>query len=289
MDNLNFEKAIQYISKVNGFRLEIIEKDYHMTRILNSVNEHLSQDIVFKGGTLINKVYLNYHRLSEDIDFSYCGYDDLSTRRKRSKAITPIRDKMEFFLELLQLSSKNPKGQGFNNSTQYVFRIQYDSVISSKNENIKFEISMRQKPLIEPITVSLKHFYQDPYTGKDLIDQGNILALSLEECVAEKLKAAISRLKPEIRDYYDLWHFINKKYDFRQKNFLQIVNEKLKFDGYQKNYSFNLGLSEENIEDLTNSIKTSLLPMLRMEDDFDLKFVLNYFNELFQDNKQFDK
>ncbi|MHB1276426.1 MAG: nucleotidyl transferase AbiEii/AbiGii toxin family protein [Candidatus Humimicrobiaceae bacterium] len=38
-----------------------------MTRILNAVNQYLSCDIIFKGGTLLNKAYLNYHRLSEDL------------------------------------------------------------------------------------------------------------------------------------------------------------------------------------------------------------------------------
>ncbi len=49
---------------------------------------------MFKGGTLLNKVHFNYHRLSEDLDFAYRGGDDLLTRGKRPKAITPVREKM---------------------------------------------------------------------------------------------------------------------------------------------------------------------------------------------------
>lgn len=57
------------------------------------------------------------------------------------------------------------------------------------------------------------HFFQDPFTGEDLIEQGKVLALSLEESVTEKLKAAISRPIPAIRDYYDLMIRIDEKFD----------------------------------------------------------------------------
>jgi predicted nucleotidyltransferase component of viral defense system len=193
MDKKILKDVIYYLSDEQGFVASVIEKDFHLTRILNGVNEYLSTDIVFKGGTLLNKVYLNYHRLSEDLDFTYRGDADLSTRGKRSKAITPIREKMPAFLDRLELTSDNPQGKGFNNSTQYLFDIQYQSVLLDKKENIKLEISLRQLPFLEPEQVIIKHFFQDPFTGEDLIEQGKVLALSLEESVAEKLKAAISR------------------------------------------------------------------------------------------------
>ena len=103
MDKKILKDVIYYLSDEQGFVASVIEKDFHLTRILNRVNEHLSTDIVFKGGTLLNKVYLNYHRLSEDLDFAYRGDADLSTRGKRSKAITPIREKMPAFLDILGL------------------------------------------------------------------------------------------------------------------------------------------------------------------------------------------
>ena len=103
MDREKLEKVIHFVAQENGFRLETVERDYHLTRILNGVNDHLSEDLVFKGGTLLNKVYLDYHRLSEDLDFSYRGNADLSTRARRSKAINPIREKMPAFLEMIDL------------------------------------------------------------------------------------------------------------------------------------------------------------------------------------------
>jgi len=134
MDKKILKDVIYYLSDEQGFVATVIEKDFHLTRILNRINEHLSTDIVFKGGMLLNKVYLNYHRLSEDLDFAYRGNADLLTRGKRSKVITPIREKMPAFLDILELTSDNPQGKGFNNSTQYLFNIQYQSVLSKKKK-----------------------------------------------------------------------------------------------------------------------------------------------------------
>lgn len=282
MNKKILKDVIYYLSDEQGFVASVIEKDFHLTRILNGVNKYLSTDIVFKGGTLLNKVYLNYHRLSEDLDFAYRGNADLSTRGKRSKAITPICEKMPAFLDMLELTSDNSQGKGFNNSTQYLFDIQYQSVLLDKKENIKLEISLRQPPFLEPEQVIIKHFFQNPFTGEDLIEQGKVLALSLEESVAEKLKAAISRLTPVIRDYYDLGHFIRNGFDFNRSDFLKMVDKKLRLDGYERDYSHNLGLSEQAIKELKRSMDTSLVLMIRRDEKFDLDDVLVFFNKLFE-------
>jgi predicted nucleotidyltransferase component of viral defense system len=282
MDKNKLKDIINYVADKQGFRPAIIEKDYHLTRILNAVNQHLSSDIIFKGGTLLNKAYLNYHRLSEDLDFSYSSDVYVSTRTKRSKVIEPIRKKMGSFLSHLELTSNNVEGEGFNNSTQYLFNLQYQSVIINRKETIKFEISLRQPSFLPPEIVKIKHFYQDPFTGEDLFPQGSILGLSLKECAAEKLKASISRLTPAIRDYYDLGHFIKTGFDFSQTDFLKLVNKKLELDNYKGDYSYNLGLPKNAIKELKRISQTDLVPMLRIDDKFDLDEVLNYFNELFK-------
>jgi len=164
MDKKILKDDIYYLSNEQGFVASVVEKDFHLTRILNRVNGHLSADIVFKGGTLLNKVYLDYHRLSEDLDFAYRGDGDLSTRGKRSKAIKPIREKMSAFLDMLVLTSDNPQGKGFNNSTQYLFNIQYQSVLSGKKENIKLEISLRQLRFLN-LNDLLKTFFSGSIHG----------------------------------------------------------------------------------------------------------------------------
>lgn len=280
MDREKLEKLIPVIAQKHHFRLEIIEKDYYLTNILNNIEPHLSDKVVFKGGTLLNKIHLNYHRLSEDLDFTYFSGSDLDARAKRSKAITPIREKMPEFLKLLELKSEKPEGDGFNNSTQYVFSLSYPSFITGKDENIKLEISLRQPPIDKPVHNVIKHFYQDPFTGADLIPTNKVLSLSLNEAVAEKLKAAITRRDVAIRDYYDLWYIAEARFDFTNRTFLTLFRQKLDAEKYNGDYSRNFGLSEDAVALLRRQIATDLLPVIRVGEQFDLDKVFERFNKV---------
>lgn len=282
MDRDKLEKIIPFIAEKFNFRFDIIEKDYYLTLILNSIESHLSDKIVFKGGTLLNKIHLNYHRLSEDIDFTYFNPEGLKTRSMRSRAITPIREKMPVLLKLLGLKSKKPEGEGFNNSTQYVFNISYPSFISGKDETIKLEISLRQMLIDKPVHNVITHFYKDPFTGEDLIPKKKILSLSFNEAVAEKLKAAITRKDLAIRDYYDLWHIAKGGFDFHNKKFLFIFKKKLKDEGYKGNYRNNFGLDENGIRLLHGQVETDLMPVIRLGESFNLNKVFNRFNTILQ-------
>ena len=282
MDRDKLEKIIPFIAEKYNFRFETIEKDYYLTLILNSVESHLSDKIVFKGGTLLNKIHLNYHRLSEDIDFTYFNLEGLQTRSRRSRAITPIREKMPELLKLLELKSERPEGEGFNNSTQYVFNISYPSFISGKDENIKLEISLRQTPIDKPVHNVITHFYKDPFTGEDLIPKNKILSLTLNEAVAEKLRAAITRKEVAIRDYYDLWFIAESKFDFKDKHFLSIFKKKLESEKYKGDYLHNFGLDQKAIESLHKQIETELIPVIRVGESFDLDKVLTRFNVVLQ-------
>ena len=278
MDRDKLEKIIPVIAQKYNFRFEIIEKDYYLTLILNNVESHLSDKIVFKGGTLLNKIHLNYHRLSEDIDFTYLSPHGLEARSKRSKAITPVRERMPELLKLLELKSDKPEGEGFNNSTQYVFNLSYPSFITGKDEGIKLEISLRQTPLDKPVHNAITHFYQDPFTGEDLIPKNRILSLSLNEAVAEKLKAAVTRRDVAIRDYYDLWHIAEAKFDFRNKQFISLFKKKLEAEKYKGDYSHNFGLDEKTVQHLSRQIETDLMPVIRADERFDIDKVFNRFN-----------
>jgi len=88
-------------------------------------------------------------------------------------------------------------------------------------------------------------------------------------------------LTPAIRDYYDLGHFIKKGFDFSRPDFLKLVNKKLELDNYKGDYSNNLGLPEKAIKELKRISQTDLFPMLRIDDEFNLDEVLDYFNNLF--------
>lgn len=278
IDRERLKDIIPAISGKLKFRPVIVEKDYYLTIILNNIETLLSDKIVFKGGTLLNKAHLNYHRLSEDLDFTYCA--PLTARSQRSKAITPIREKMPDFLKALHLTSDKPEGEGFNNSKQYVFKAKYPSVLTLKDDIIKIEISLRQPPLDNPVHVEIKHFYQDPFTGDDLFPSGKVLSLSWNEAVAEKLKAAISRKDVAIRDYYDLWYIAEFGFDFYNEKFIKLFKRKVADEGYTGDYREDFGLSTDKLSILRRQVDTDLMPVIRAGESFDLDKVFERFNEI---------
>jgi len=63
---------IQQMAREAGVRDQQIEKDYALAWILKGIAEHeqLSKILVFKGGTVLKKVYFDDYRFSEDLDFT---------------------------------------------------------------------------------------------------------------------------------------------------------------------------------------------------------------------------
>ena len=65
-----FQLSIQQTAAETGFTAALIEKDYYCSLILKEIFLDRSHDLIFKGGTLLNKVNVGFYRLSEDLDFS---------------------------------------------------------------------------------------------------------------------------------------------------------------------------------------------------------------------------
>jgi predicted nucleotidyltransferase component of viral defense system len=288
MDRDKLERLIRVVSQKHRFRPEIIEKDYYLTVILCNIESHLSDKLVLKGGTLLNKVYLDHHRLSEDIDFVYLEKDELVSRSRRSRAIRPLRQEMPEFLALLELGSSKPECEGFNNSTQYVFNVSYPSFVTGKDGNIKIEISLRHAPVDEPIYNTIEHFYTDPFTGEKELPTSRVLSLSLNEAVAEKMRAAATRLTIAPRDFYDLGCLLRKGFDFKEKEFLELFRKKLAEDNFDTDlrvYRHNIGRTEEEIASMESRIQDELLPVLSISEGktFSLKNTLDEFNRILKD------
>ena len=66
-------KEINKYAAENKVSDKQIEKDYVLTWALNGIANHkvLSQAMVFKGGTVLKKCYIEDYRFSEDLDFTW--------------------------------------------------------------------------------------------------------------------------------------------------------------------------------------------------------------------------
>jgi predicted nucleotidyltransferase component of viral defense system len=268
-----------------AFPLRLMEKDYYLTIVLNRIHM-LSDDLIFKGGTCLNKIYFSYYRLSEDLDFTLKLPAENITRVSRRNTMNGIKERLKNLAEALGMNIENLDRAGHRESRQYIFLMNYHSVVLNKGESIKLEIGLRFNPVLPAEKRPITHRFIHPFTGEPLFKTGTVSCLTLIELVAEKTRAAISRLHCAPRDFYDLEYALEAGFDFRDKIFLKVLRIKLQEDGFPEDlrrYGYNLGRKNEEIEDMKSRIEHELLPVLSLKErkSFDLEKILKNFDDIF--------
>ena len=92
--------------------------------------------------------------------------------------------------------------------------------------------------------------------------------MTLREAYAEKIRAAITRKEPAIRDFFDLLYAIRKRgLNTQDPDFINMVKAKIDVPG-----NVPLDLSEERKQELNRQLEGQLKPVLRRSDfeDFNL-------------------
>jgi len=110
----------------------------------------------------------------------------------------------------------------------------------------------------------------------------------LKEVVAEKMRAAATRLTIAPRDFYDIAFLIKVGFDFQDKSLWQLFKQKLIENNYEPDlvrYRINMGRPEAEIKDMASRIEVELLDVLTPNErkKFDLDKTLRLFNDTFKD------
>jgi len=158
---------------------------------------------------------------------------------------------------------------GHNSSRQYVAYVTYPSVfLTEETARIKIEVGLREMPLMPPVQMKARTLLINPFTRKPLVPDIDLTTLSMQEAIAEKLRAALTRLEPAIRDFFDIDYLASgNKIDLNDQHLFQLLAEKLKVPGNPP-----IDLSPARKEKLKTQINTELKPVLRPVDfeSFDL-------------------
>lgn len=197
---------------------EIIQKDLLLTLVLAELEKRgLGKELIFKGGTLLSRNYLKYHRFSEDLDFVHKDSNKLRglSRNAREKKIKRFID--SFVPELggaaasigLKFSTNRSDTKFcsiLHGRAVYTFRLYY-----SETGHIKIEINFVEKIIHEPKEVSVRAI-TDFFDSKELmfvlglkIENFRVLSYTLEEIVLEKYRAILTRHEMKERDLFDLF------------------------------------------------------------------------------------
>lgn len=100
---------------------------------------------------------------------------------------------------------------GANSSTQYVAQLAYRSALHDGDGAVKVEIGLREPLLRPPVRGTVRTLLQNPVSGKPMAPVFEIPCLSLEETIAEKVRAALCRRVAAVRDYYDVDHAVERR------------------------------------------------------------------------------
>ncbi len=210
---------IQKKARAVGVRDQQIEKDYILSWILQGIALHnkLSKIIVFKGGTVLEKVYFEDYRFSEDLDFTLLD-ESISNQQifdYFNETFEYVREEANIPLEIMEKNehtdARLPDGQGGIN-----FYISYIGPLGgmSTNKRVKVDISRSEKLQFTPINKSIFLTYTDQ-------EKHRLLCYSLEEILVEKMRSVMQRM--QARDFYDIWYLTEVhglEPDFYQNEFI---------------------------------------------------------------------
>lgn len=238
---VDLKELIRRLSTETKFSQILLEKDYHLTRILHKVSDRQIKDLVFKGGTCLNKCYLDLHRLSEDLDFTYNKDINNLSRNQVKKILDQLRGEFFEILDILGLkinkelgkgwkmltSKKPPKILGLEITTSYI------SLIDNSSQEIKIEISFRKK-FRKPIKIkAIKHKFIDALGEPVLRKNIKIEVVDLVENFAEKIRALVTRKRVASRDIYDIYFILKNEVIAIDKEIIRLIiikiNESKKF------------------------------------------------------------
>lgn len=257
----SFREAVLYTSRKTGFNEFLVEKDYYCSLILYSFSKYENSKLVFKGGTLLNKAYSSFYRLSEDLDFTLPTKINLS-RKERSNSMTLYK----LFFNQLPDIIKNIKIEkvltGSNNSIQYNGELSYKSCFELLKGRILFEVGLREETIESPAFVNLNTLLIDPYLDKTVIPLFSFKSLSLKEAYAEKIRATLTRSELAVRDIYDIYYAIeNRLIDFQDDSLISLAVKKILVQGIEI-----VDLPEERKKETIKYLDLQLKPVLRYND-----------------------
>jgi len=198
MDEVKRIPAIEFeviLGKTNFLREKLI-KDYYLTLILYLIRD--VEGIYFKGGTALNKIFLNHARLSEDLDFSLTR-DEKEVKENISKILSDSK-----FIKAIT------EGKNVDGFLRMIIKCQSEIGESE----IFIDLNKRAKLALPSEEHEINHFYY-PFIPKFFVK-----TVAKEELICEKVAATIGRNKP--RDHYDVYMIIKRDIPIN----MELVKEK---------------------------------------------------------------
>jgi hypothetical protein len=217
------EEMLKLIAAKTGLGLKFVIKDEKISMLITQLSKLLDKRFVLKGGTAINRLYLEQKRFSEDLDFDFISKKSVKEKISETKK---IMNKIQNF------NIAKPRKM---NQT-----IRYDCFYRNGEKDkirIEFNIALKRKLCEAEKKIIGSHIV--PVAGKQLF------VYPLEELIAMKIIALLNR--EDGKDIFDLFFSLDKRYNkkllhalLKKHGFNKQTKEKLlmKLDEMEKNISY---------------------------------------------------
>jgi len=175
-----------------------IEKDYVLSWILWGIanTPFLKENLLFRGASLLKKVYFPNYRFAEELEFTCKEVFELDKIKNAfSELVVQVQKKSGLALII--------RGDIKDTATTYNFGIAFSGLLGgitstkliridiSKNEHVYFPVLEKEIPLLY----------------SDLVDEKiSLTCYSIDEVVAEKMRSLLER--SESGDVYDVWYLL---------------------------------------------------------------------------------
>lgn len=135
--------------------------------------------------------------------------------------------------------------------------------MTGQDELVKLEFSIRE-PILEPVeSLPARTLLSDPFRRAAAVPPFPVPVLSHRETYAEKLRAALTRREPAIRDFYDIDYGVRSGgLDTTDPRMIELVAKKLAVPGNDP-----IDVSQRKRDALGRQTRGQLRPVLR-EPDF---------------------
>lgn len=205
------KEELSKIAEVKNISLTNTERDYLQEIILFNLYKGIKDELVFKGGTALYKIY-GLNRFSQDLDFT------LTKRRFKLKNLVA---KMIDQVWLLGIKGKIKEFREYKNEVniRLVFRGPLYNGSKESLVLIPLNTSLRERVVKASNELIISSYREIP--------SFEVYVMGEQEIAAEKIRAILTREKA--RDVYDLWFLLKKgiklNFDLVEKK-LRIHNKK---------------------------------------------------------------
>lgn len=191
------KSKLQEHTKLHNIKWETIEQDYILSWVLEGISSInlLRNNLVFKGGTALKKMYFGDYRFSQDLDFSTLNIEKIEHILPEliGQACEIATNKIQDLGEYIEIISEPYNEKKPHPESQQAFTIKARMPWQRDfHTTVYAEISFQEIVILPPNVKDIIHPYGDNLTGK-------ILVYPLEEIIAEKVRALLQFAKNFMR------------------------------------------------------------------------------------------